>query len=184
MPKKLLFDEVAREHLRNGASHLADVVRITLGPSGRNVVLDKKYGSPVITNDGVTIARDIELEDSFENMGAQLLKEVATKTNDVAGDGTTTSVVLAYAMIVEGMHMVAAGANPMIVKEGIEQATRLVVERIKKLSTPIKGGAGVAQVASISAQDEEIGNLIAIAMTGGVGMGSSRLRKGGASGPT
>ena len=164
MPKKLLFDELAREHLREGAGRLADVVRITLGPNGRNVVLDKKYGSPVITNDGVTIARDIELEDNFENMGAQLLKEVATKTNDVAGDGTTTSVVLAYAMIAEGMHLIAAGANPMVVKEGIEQATQLVVERIKKLSTPIKGRDGVAQVASISAQDDEIGNLIADAM--------------------
>src|ERR1700730_7382597 len=164
MPKQVLFDEVAREHLRSGAGRLADVVRITLGPNGRNVVLDKKYGSSVITNDGVTIARDIELEDSFENMGAQLLKEVATKTNDVAGDGTTTSVVLAYAMIVEGMHMIAAGANPMVVKDGIEQATQLVVERIKQLSTPIKGRQGVAQVASISAQDDEIGNLIAAAI--------------------
>src|ERR1700738_1292554 len=113
MAKQLLFDEHAREHLRSGAAQLADVVRITLGPKGRNVVIDKKYGSPVITNDGVTIAREIDLEDSFENMGTQLLKEVAIKTSDVAGDGTTTSVVLAYAMIQEGLHQVAAGANPI-----------------------------------------------------------------------
>src|SRR4030088_3077342 len=159
MPKQLLFDEHAREHLRSGAGQLADVVRITLGPNGRNVVLDKKYGSPVITNDGVTIARDIELEDSFENMGAQLVKEVATKTNDVAGDGTTTSVVLAYAMIVEGLHMVAAGANPMVLKAGIALASAAVVKRIGELATPVKGRDDVAQVASIAARDEEIGNL-------------------------
>ena len=164
MPKHLLFDEHAREHLRSGAAQLADVVRITLGPKGRNVVLDKKFGSPVITNDGVTIAREIELEDNFENMGAQLVKEVATKTNDIAGDGTTTSVVLAYAMIVEGLHMVAAGANPMVLKDGIEQATSRVVSRIKELSTPVKGRDEVAQVAAIAARDEEIGNLIADAM--------------------
>ena len=164
MAKRLLFDEHAREHLRSGAAQLADVVRITLGPKGRNVVLDKKYGSPVITNDGVTIAREIELEDNFENMGAQLVKEVATKTNDVAGDGTTTSVVLAYAMIVEGLHMVAAGANPMVLKEGIQEATQRVVERIHQLAKPVKGRDEVAQVASIAARDEEIGNLIADAM--------------------
>jgi chaperonin GroEL len=164
MPKQLLFDEHAREHLRDGAAQLADVVRLTLGPKGRNVVLDKKYGSPVITNDGVTIAREIELEDSFENMGAQLVKEVATKTNDVAGDGTTTSVVLAYAMIVEGLRMVAAGANPMVLKDGIEQATEQVVKRINELATPVHGRDDVAQVASIAARDEEIGDLIADAM--------------------
>jgi chaperonin GroEL len=164
MPKQLLFDEHAREHLRDGAAQLADVVRLTLGPKGRNVVLDKKYGSPVITNDGVTIAREIELEDSFENMGAQLVKEVATKTNDVAGDGTTTSVVLAYAMIVEGLRMVAAGANPMVLKEGIEQATEQVVQRINELAKPVHGRDDVAQVATIAARDEEIGNLIADAM--------------------
>src|ERR1700730_4915676 len=164
MAKQLLFDEHAREHLRSGAAQLADVVRITLGPRGRNVVLDKKFGSPVITNDGVTIAREIELEDNFENMGAQLVKEVATKTNDIAGDGTTTSVVLAYAMIAEGMHLIAAGANPMIVKEGIEQATRLVVERITKLSTPVKDRDAGARGARLSAQDDEIGNLIAAAI--------------------
>src|SRR5258708_5518593 len=164
MPKQLLFDEHAREHLRSGAAQLADVVRITLGPKGRNVVLDKKFGSPVITNDGVTIAREIELEDNFENMGAQLVKEVAIKTNDIAGDGTTTSVVLAYAMIVEGLHMVAAGANPMVLKDGIEQATSHVVDRIKELATPVKGRDEVAQVAAIAARDEENGKLIAGAM--------------------
>jgi chaperonin GroEL len=164
MAKQLLFDDHAREHLRSGAAQLADVVRITLGPKGRNVVLDKKFGSPLITNDGVTIAREIELEDSFENMGAQLVKEVATKTNDVAGDGTTTSVVLAYAMIVEGLRMVAAGANPMVLKDGIDQATQAVVKRISELARPVKGREDVAQVASIAARDEEIGDLIADAM--------------------
>src|ERR1700716_2292021 len=128
MPKELLFDELAREHLRSGAGQLADVVRITLGPNGRNVVLDKKYGSPVITNDGVTIARDIELEDSFENMGAQLVKEVATKTNDVAGDGTTTSVVLAQALVREGLRNVGAGANPASLKRGMDAAAASISE--------------------------------------------------------
>ena len=164
MAKQLLFDEHAREHLRDGATQLADVVRITLGPKGRNVVLDKHFGSPVITNDGVTIAREIELEDAFENMGAQLVKEVAVKTNDIAGDGTTTSVVLAHAMIVEGIHMVAAGANPMVLKEGIELATQRAVEKISELAVPVKGRNEVAQVATIAARDDEIGNLIAEAM--------------------
>src|SRR5215467_7652303 len=139
MPKLLLFDEVARESLRTGARQLADVVRITLGPKGRYVVLDKKYGAPVITNDGVTIAREVELEDSFENMGTQLLKEVAVKTGDVAGDGTTTSVVLAYAMIEEGMRLVAAGVNPMSLKRGIERASDALGSRIKELAKPVKG---------------------------------------------
>src|SRR4030088_1292502 len=139
MAKQLAYDAEARSALKRGVDKVADAVRITIGPEGRNVVLDKKFGSPTITNDGVTIAKEIELEDAFENIGAQLVKEVASKTNAVAGDGTTTSVVLAYAMIAEGMHLIAAGANPMVVKEGIEQATQLVVERIKKLSTPIKG---------------------------------------------
>src|ERR1700716_2468824 len=128
MAKQLLFDEHAREHLRSGAAQLADVVRITLGPKGRNVVLDKKFGSPVITNDGVTIAREIELEDSFENMGAQLVKEVATKTNDVAGDGTTTSVVLAAAILGDGLRNVTAGANPIALKVGIQKAVDEVVK--------------------------------------------------------
>ena len=162
--KQLLFDELAREHLRIGATQLADVVRITLGPKGRNVVLDKSYGSPVITNDGVTIAREIELADHFENMGAQLVKEVAIKTNDVAGDGTTTSVVLAHAMIVEGLRQVAAGASPVGLKVGIDAATRVVAETIKALSRPIQGREDVAQVATISARDEAIGTLIADAM--------------------
>ena len=164
MPKQLLFDEAARDHLRQGATQLANVVRITLGPKGRNVVLDKKYGSPVITNDGVTIAREIELEDSFENMGSALLKEVATKTGDVAGDGTTTSVVLAHAMIIDGLRMVAAGANPMSLKLGIDAAAARIVARIRELSKPIKGHDEIAQVAGIAAGDEEIGRLIADAM--------------------
>jgi chaperonin GroEL len=164
MAKLLIFDEAARENLRAGARALSDVVRITLGPKGRNVVLDKKYGSPVITNDGVTIAREIDLEDNFENMGTQLLKEVAIKTSDVAGDGTTTSVVLAYAMIEEGLHMVAAGANPIALKAGIDAAARRVVARIGELAKPVKGRDDIAQVASISARDEEIGTLIADAM--------------------
>ena len=162
--KQVLFDEVAREHLRSGADQLAQAVRITLGPRGRNVVLDKKYGSPVITNDGVTIAREIELEDPFENMGAQLLKEVAIKTNDIAGDGTTTSVVLANAMIAEGLHNLAAGANPMGLKQGMDLACRAVVARIQELSVPVNGRSDVAQVASISAADATIGDLIADAM--------------------
>ena len=162
--KQLIFDEHAREHLRDGATQLADVVRITLGPKGRNVVLDKHFGSPVITNDGVTIAREIELEDAFENMGAQLVKEVAVKTNDIAGDGTTTSVVLAHAMIVEGLKQVAAGASPVGVKEGIDAATRCAVEKIKEISRPVQGREDVAQVATISARDEVIGSLIADAM--------------------
>ncbi|MFY9614007.1 MAG: chaperonin GroEL [Candidatus Dormiibacterota bacterium] len=164
MAKLLIFDEQAREELREGAKALSDVVRITLGPKGRNVVIDKKYGSPVITNDGVTIAREIDLEDNFEDMGAQLLKEVAIKTSDVAGDGTTTSVVLAYALIQEGLHMVAAGANPIELKRGIDAAARRVVERIGELAKPLKGREEIAQVASISARDEEIGTLIADAM--------------------
>src|SRR3981081_2791238 len=139
MPKQLIFDEHAREHLRSGASQLADVVRITLGPGGRHVVLDKSFGAPVITNDGVSIAREIELADSFENMGAQLVKEVAVKTNDVAGDGTTTSVVLAHAMIVEGLRQVAAGANPLGLKQGIDAATARAVQTIKELSHPVQG---------------------------------------------
>src|SRR5438445_555552 len=151
MPKQLLFDEHAREHLRDGAAQLADVVRLTLGPKGRNVVLDKKYGSPVITNDGVTIAREIELEDSFENMGAQLVKEVATKTNDVAGDGTTTATVLAQAIVKEGLRNVAAGANPMSLKKGIDLAVSTVVEAIKKQAKEIDDKSEIAQVASISA---------------------------------
>jgi chaperonin GroEL len=164
MAKEIKFGEEARKKLLTGVDKLAGTVKITLGPKGRNVLLEKKYGSPLITNDGVTIAREIELEDAYENMGAQLVKEVATKTNDVAGDGTTTATLLAQAIIREGFKNVAAGANPMILKKGIQGAVEVAVEEIKKISIPVKGKQEVAQVASISAGDEEIGNLIADAM--------------------
>jgi len=162
--KQIIFNEEARHSLERGVNALAEAVRVTLGPKGRNVVLDKKFGSPLITNDGVTIARDIELEDPFENMGAQLVKEVATKTNDVAGDGTTTATVLAQAIIREGLKNVAAGANPMEIKRGIEQAVEVVVADIKTNAKPIESKEAIAQVASISAGDQTIGNLIAEAM--------------------
>ena len=164
MAKQILFDEEARRALEKGVNALANAVKVTLGPKGRNVVLDKKFGAPTITNDGVTIARDIDLEDPFENMGAQLVKEVATKTNDVAGDGTTTATLLAQAMIHEGMRNVAAGANPMILKKGIQKAVLVLVEEIKKSAKKVETKDAIAQVASISAGDEEIGNLIAEAM--------------------
>lgn len=164
MAKQIIFNEEARHALERGVNALAEAVRVTLGPKGRNVVLDKKFGSPLITNDGVTIARDIELEDPFENMGAQLVKEVATKTNDVAGDGTTTATVLAQAIIREGLKNVAAGANPMGIKRGIEQAVEVIVEDIKANARPIENKEAIAQVASISAGDQTIGNLIAEAM--------------------
>lgn len=164
MAKQILFNEDARRALGKGVDALANAVKVTLGPKGRNVVLDKKFGAPTITNDGVTIARDIELEDPFENMGAQLVKEVATKTNDVAGDGTTTATLLAQAMIQEGMRNVAAGANPMILKRGIEKAVAKLVEEIKKRSISVSDKESIAQVASISAGDEEVGKLIAEAM--------------------
>ncbi|MGI6182940.1 MAG: chaperonin GroEL [Candidatus Fimadaptatus sp.] len=164
MAKQIQYGEEARRSLEAGINALADTVKITLGPKGRNVVLDKKYGSPLITNDGVTIAKDIELEDPFENMGAQLVKEVATKTNDVAGDGTTTATLLAQAMIREGLKNVAAGANPMVLRRGIERATEATVEELKKLSKPVSGTKSIAQVAAISASDETIGELISSAM--------------------
>ena len=164
MAKQILFNEDARRALGKGVDTLANAVKVTLGPKGRNVVLDKKFSAPTITNDGVTIARDIEMEDPFENMGAQLVKEVATKTNDVAGDGTTTATILAQAMIQEGMRNVAAGANPMILKRGIEKAVAKLVEEIKKRSIAVSDKASIAQVASISAGDEEVGGLIADAM--------------------
>ena len=164
MAKQVLFAEEARRALERGVNQLAEAVRVTLGPKGRNVVLDKKFGSPMVTNDGVTIAREIELSDPFENMGAQLVKEVATKTNDVAGDGTTTATVLAQAIIREGLKNVAAGANPMIIKRGIEKAVAVAVEEIKNISKAIEDKNAIAQVASISASDEEIGRLIADAM--------------------
>ncbi|HIU46199.1 MAG TPA: chaperonin GroEL [Candidatus Fimadaptatus faecigallinarum] len=164
MAKQIQYGEEARRSLERGINALADTVKITLGPKGRNVVLDKKYGSPLITNDGVTIAKDVELEDAFENMGAQLVKEVATKTNDVAGDGTTTATLLAQAMIREGLKNVAAGANPMVIRRGIEKATDVAVEQLKKLSKPVSGSKAIAQIASISASDETIGQLISSAM--------------------
>ena len=164
MAKEILFNEEARRALGRGVDQLANAVKVTLGPKGRNVVLEKKFGAPTITNDGVTIARDIELPDPFENMGAQLMKEVATKTNDVAGDGTTTATVLAQAMIQEGMRNVAAGANPMILKKGIELAVKKLVAEIQSKAINVNGKQDIAQVASVSAADEEIGALIAEAM--------------------
>src|SRR5450756_2027707 len=164
MAKQLKFDEEARYALKRGIDALADAVKITLGPKGRNVVLDKKFGAPTITNDGVTIAKEIELQDPFENMGAQMAKEAATKTNDVAGDGTTTATVLAQAIVAEGLKNVTAGANPMLLKRGIDKGVAAIVEELKAMSTPVKGQSDIAQVASISAADEEIGNLIAEVM--------------------
>jgi len=162
--KQIVFDEAARRSLRNGVDRLAGAVRVTLGPKGRNVVLDKKYGSPTITNDGVTIARDIELEDALENMGAQLVREVASKTDDVAGDGTTTAVVLAQAMVTEGLKNVTAGANPMIVKHGLEKAVDSVVAELKKHARPVATREDISAVAGISAADPAIGELIAEVM--------------------
>ena len=164
MAKQMLFEEEARRALGRGVDALANAVKVTLGPKGRNVVLDKKYGAPTSTNDGGTIARDIELEDPFENMGAQLVKEVATKTNDIAGDGTTTATLLAQAMIHEGMRNVVAGANPMIIKKGISKAVDALVDEIKAKSKKVEGQADIAQVATISSADEETGKLIAEAM--------------------
>ena len=164
MAKEILYGEEARKALERGVNQLADTVKITLGPKGRNVVLDKKFGAPLITNDGVTIAKEIELEDPFENMGAQLVKEVATKTNDVAGDGTTTATLLAQALVREGLKNVAAGANPMIVRKGISKAVDAAVEAIKANSKKVDGKKDIAQVASVSAADEFVGNLIADAM--------------------
>jgi chaperonin GroEL len=162
--KLVIYDEEARRALKSGIDALASAVKTTLGPKGRNVALDKKFGAPTVTHDGVTVARDIELEDPFENMGAQLLKEAATKTEDVAGDGTTTATVLAQAILHEGFKNVAAGANPMQIKLGLEKATQAVVEAVKKASIPVKGKEEIAQVASISANDREIGDLIADVM--------------------
>ena len=164
MAKQIKHGEEARKALEAGVNTLADTVKITLGPKGRNVVLDKKYGAPLITNDGVTIAKEIELKDPFENMGAQLVKEVSTKTNDVAGDGTTTAVVLAQAMIGEGLKNLAAGANPIVLKKGIQKAVDVVVDELKSISKPVESKNSIAQVASISAGDENIGELISEAM--------------------
>ncbi|MGC9311802.1 MAG: chaperonin GroEL, partial [Sediminispirochaetaceae bacterium] len=165
MAKQLTFNEEARRALTQGVQKLSNAVKVTLGPKGRNVLLDKKFGAPTVTKDGVSVAKEIELEDPYENMGAQLLKEVATKTNDVAGDGTTTATVLAYSIIKEGMKSVAAGINPMGIKRGIDRAVELAVEEIKKASKEIKDKEEIAQVASISANnDREIGDEIANAM--------------------
>ncbi|MGG1244290.1 chaperonin GroEL [Bacillus cabrialesii] len=164
MAKDIKFSEEARRAMLRGVDALADAVKVTLGPKGRNVVLEKKFGSPLITNDGVTIAKEIELEDAFENMGAKLVAEVASKTNDVAGDGTTTATVLAQAMIREGLKNVTAGANPVGVRKGMEQAVAVAIENLKEISKPIEGKESIAQVAAISAADEEVGSLIAEAM--------------------
>ena len=164
MAKQIKYGVEARKALESGVNQLADTVRVTLGPKGRNVVLDKSFGAPLITNDGVTIAKEIELEDAFENMGAQLVKEVATKTNDVAGDGTTTATVLAQAMINEGMKNLAAGANPIVLRKGMKKATEAAVDAIAKMSEPIKGKASIARVAAISAADDEVGEMVADAM--------------------
>lgn len=164
MSKEIIYGEEARRALLEGVNKLADTVKVTLGPKGRNVVLDKNYGAPLITNDGVTIAKDIELDDSFENMGARLVKEVSTKTNDVAGDGTTTATVLAQAMVKEGVKNVAAGGDPMAIKRGIDKAVEEAVKGIKEISSPVNGKEDIARVASISANNKEIGNLIADAM--------------------
>ena len=164
MAKEIKYGAEARASLEAGVNKLANTVRVTIGPKGRNVVLDKSYGAPLITNDGVTIAKEIELEDSFENMGAQLVKEVATKTNDVAGDGTTTATVLAQAMVNEGMKNLAAGANPIILRKGMKLATETAVEAIAKMSAKVKGKEQIARVAAISAGDDEVGNMVADAM--------------------
>ena len=164
MAKEILSSEAARKKLKDGVDKLADTVKTTLGPKGRNVVLEKKYGSPLVTNDGVTIAKEIELADPFENMGAQVVREVASKTNDMAGDGTTTATVLAQAIMSEGVKNVAAGANPMALRRGIEQATAQVVKELTTMAKPVKEKGEIADVATISAGDAEVGQLIAEVM--------------------
>jgi len=164
MAKEIKYNSDARESLLAGIDKLADTVKITLGPKGRNVILDKEFGAPLVTNDGVTIAKDIELEDAFENMGAQLVREVATKTNDAAGDGTTTATVLAQALVHEGMKNIAAGANPMVLRKGIAKAVNAAVEAIKNNSKPVDGTDDIARVATVSSADESVGKLIAEAM--------------------
>ena len=167
MPAKILaFDTDARKSLKTGIDTLANAVKTTLGPKGRNVALDKKFGAPTVTHDGVTVAKEIELSDPFENMGAQLLKEAATKTNDVAGDGTTTATVLAQAIVTEGLKNVAAGANPMLLKQGIDQGTQRIVEALKGMAKEVQGRDEIAQVAAISAADAAIGELIDAALEG------------------
>ena len=164
MAKQLVFGEEARRSLKAGVDALGDALKVTLGPRGRTVVLDKKFGPPAIVNDGVSIAKEIELQDPFENMGAQLAKEVATKTNDVAGDGTTTATVLAQAIVREGVKNVAAGANPMALKRGLEKSVEAVVDALRDMARPVAGKEQIAQVASISAVDQEVGDLIADVM--------------------
>ena len=161
MSKMIVYGEEARKKLQSGIDQLADTVKVTMGPKGRNVVLGKKYGSPLITNDGVTIAKEIELEDAFENMGAQLIREVATKTNDVAGDGTTTATLLAQAMIHEGLKNLAAGANPIVMKKGMAKAVEAAVSAIKEQSQKVNGTDDIARVGTVSSSDETIGKLIA-----------------------
>src|SRR6201988_4115141 len=160
MPKILEFDEDARRSLERGVNHLADAVKVTLGPRGRNVVIDKKWGAPTITNDGVTVAKEVELENPYENLGAQLAKNVATKTNDVAGDGTTTATVLAQAMVRHGLRNVAAGANPTALGIGIQAAVDAVVEELKSKATPVKGRDNIAQVGTVASRDASIGALL------------------------
>ena len=164
MAKQIVYGEDARKALQSGIDQLANTVKVTLGPKGRNVVLGRKFGAPLITNDGVTIAKDVELEDAFENMGAQMVREVATKTNDAAGDGTTTATVLAQAIIREGLKNVTAGANPMVMRKGIEKAVAVAVDAIKANSEVIKGSADIARVGTVSSGDESVGALIAEAM--------------------
>ena len=161
MAKLIVYGEEARRKLQAGIDQLADTVKVTLGPKGRNVVLGKKFGSPLITNDGVTIAKEVELEDPFENMGAQLIREVATKTNDVAGDGTTTATVLAQAIVAEGLKNLSAGANPMVMRKGMQKAVHVAVETIKANSQEVHGSEDIARVGTVSSGDEEIGKLIA-----------------------
>src|SRR5215472_8349902 len=164
MAKQIIFDEEARRSLKKGIDILAVAVKTTLGPKGRNVALDKKFGAPSVTHDGVTIAKEIQLEDPFENMGAQLLKEAAIKTNDVAGDGTTTATVLAHAIVTEGLRNLAAGANPMQLRQGLDRGSEAVVEYIRSIATPVEGKKEIAQIATVSANDDQIGSLIAEVM--------------------
>jgi len=164
MAKQIKFDEQARRQLKKGVDKLANTVKVTLGPKGRNVVLDKGFGSPEITNDGVTIAKEIELENKFENIGASLAREAAEKTNDLAGDGTTTATILTQAIVTEGLKNVTAGANPLSIKKGIEKGVKAVIESLKKMSKDVSGKAEIAQVATISAEDSEVGDLIAEAI--------------------
>ena len=164
MAKQIIFSEEARRKLKNGVDKLANAVKVTLGPKGRNVVLDQGFGAPVITNDGVSIAKEIELEDKIENLGAEIVKEVAQKTNDVAGDGTTTATVLAQSIIAEGLKNVAAGANPLAIRRGIEKGAKVIIDKIREMSKSVKTKKEISQVATISAEDKEMGNLIAEVM--------------------